>query len=714
MRRALGIGACILAMLAICMAGATAASATSYGVMGWGENFYGQLGNGNYENRSSPFILREPTNVTQLSGGGEFSLALLEGGSVESWGSNLNDALGNGTSGSTYNRPAEVKGVSRATAVSAGGSHGLALLEGGHVKSWGLDNYGQLGLGTTENRTEAVEISGLSGVSAVAAGGEDSFALLTSGHVKAWGENGQGQLGDGTMTGPEECSSTPCSKTPVEVLGLEEVAQVATGGDHALALLKDGHVMAWGRNDAGQLGDGTTTNRDEPVEVAGLSKVVAVSAGLEYSLALLENGTVVAWGTNWLGQLGDGSEGPEKCSGEPCSVKPVEVSGLTKVTAISAGEWHGLALLEAGTVKAWGENAQGELGDGKNKGPEKCGMFACSRTPVAVNSITHNTVGISAGNEFSLAWGPPGPIVNKLTPTNGPPTGGTTVTIAGYNLTGASEVKFGSTAATKFTVVSASEISAEAPAGAGSVHVTVTVPGAAIPVGKSSSTFRYSTPEAPEFGRCLEVAKGTGKYTTATCTSEGAEGSFEWKAGVERAGFTLVGGEGVLETVGKEKIVCTSAAGGGEYGSPKSVIGTTIKLKGCEHAGSKCTSAGAVEGELVTNLLEGEIGFTSKTSTVGLALSPSEGGSFVEGKCATTRVEVSGSVIGRVEGTNEMLKLNVFAFVAKEGKQKQTSIGGGPTEILEMLFAGGKVEQTGLSLSLTQTNEEKVEVNTVI
>jgi alpha-tubulin suppressor-like RCC1 family protein len=708
------VGLCTLILLVACMLTPAAASATSNGVMSWGENFWGQLGTGTFGKKTAPITLREPTGVLAVSAGGTFSLALIEGGTVRSWGSNVFGELGIGTKGGESARPVEVHNLSTASAIAAGEDHALALLASGHVKAWGSNPYGQLGIGNTEEQNEPVEIAGLSHVTAIAAGGGASLALLENGHVMAWGQNNLGELGDGTTTGPEECSAfkTPCHTTPGEVEGLEEVSQIAMGEGHALALLKNGHVMAWGSNSSGELGDGTTTTKSKPVEVEGLEKVKAVSAGNGYSLALLENGTVVAWGGNESGELGDNnSGGPEKCGSVPCSRKPVEVTGLSKVTAISASYTHSLALVEGGTVRAWGENAEGDLGVGKLKGPEECSGFPCSRVPVKVSEITQNAVGISAGEDFNLVTGPPGPILGKIRPTSGPPTGGTEVTLTGYNFVGVTKVKFGSTEAT-FTTKSPNEIVATAPAGSGKVQVNVTTSGGTIPV-SGNDRYRYATAEAPEFGRCVEVAKGTGEFSSASCTTEMAGGSFKWKPGVEKAGFALIGGEAVLETTGKEKITCKAESGSGEYTSPKSVANVLLTLTGCEHGGAKCTSAGAGEGELVTSTLEGELGWRNKTSLqVGLDLAPSEPGSFAEGKCGSTKVEISGSVIGVVQ-TDEMLKFSTLTFEQKEGKQKPTHFSEGEPDVLEMLL-GGKLEQTGLSVSITQTSEEKVEVNTSV
>ncbi|MBO1419337.1 hypothetical protein, partial [Streptomyces sp. FH025] len=227
-----------------------------------------------------------------------------------------------------------------------------------HVKSWGNNRAGQLGDGTwADLRTSATAVHGLTGaeVIRIAAGGAGAatghgLALLAEGTVRSWGANESGQLGDGTGFG---------HNTPGRVVNLRDVTDVAAGGAHSLALLAEGTVFAWGRNIHGQLGDGTTADNGVPVRVEGLTEVVAIAAGLHHSVALREDGTVWAWGRNVNGQLGDGTS--------TSRTVPVPVKGLSGVTRIAAGAGHSLALIgtpgRATTLKAWGHNDRGQLGD---------------------------------------------------------------------------------------------------------------------------------------------------------------------------------------------------------------------------------------------------------------------------------------------------------------------------------------------------------------
>lgn len=345
------IGLWVIAALTASMVVTSTASATSYGIMAWGSNSWGELGTGNYTKHTEPHPLLEPTEVTAVSAGEDFSLALLANGTVKSWGYNGWGNLGNGSTKES-DRPVAVHGLSEVSAISAGGGFSLALLKDGHVMAWGFNGRGELGIGTTENKLEPVEVPGLEEVTAVSAGNEGQFglALLRDGHVMAWGTNGWDELGIGSYSGPEECGDIACSKKPVEVSGLEHVVAVSAGGEFGLALLENGHVMAWGANTFGEVGNGTSEYQGTPVEVHGLEHVKAVSAGGEFGLALLETGMVKAWGDNYFsGELGDGSHEGE-------SLEPVTVTGLSEVEAISAGTEHSLALLKNGTMKAWGLN----------------------------------------------------------------------------------------------------------------------------------------------------------------------------------------------------------------------------------------------------------------------------------------------------------------------------------------------------------------------
>jgi hypothetical protein len=256
-----------------------------------------------------------------IASGAEYTCALLSGGTVECWGDNGAGQLGDGTQTgpdacvleggiACSTTPVAVSGLSGVTAITAGTEHTCALLSGGTVSStvecWGANNSGQLGNGTTTPSLTPVTVSGLTGVTAISAGGDETCALLTTGGVQCWGDNTSGALGNG--------STTSYSSTPVTVSNLTGVTAIAVAGtsvtsfgSHACALLSGGTVECWGANDLGALGNGTTTNASTPVEVKGVSGVSAISAGGDDTCALHTIGTVKCWGYNYFGELGDGS-----------------------------------------------------------------------------------------------------------------------------------------------------------------------------------------------------------------------------------------------------------------------------------------------------------------------------------------------------------------------------------------------------------------------
>lgn len=349
---------------------------TSVNPRAWGFNNAGQLGDGTNTGSSLPVTIRNLTNITALAAGHYHSLALLADGTVQAWGNNEYGQLGDGTN-TNSNLPVKVRGLNNVIAIAAGHFHSLALLKDGTLRAWGDNSCGKLGDGTNIASNVPVKVKGLSTVIAIAAGDRHSLAVLQDGSLRAWGSSSDGQLGIG---------SEGCSTIPVPVKDLDNAIAVAAGNDHSLALLKDGSVWAWGNNSAGKLGNGSDIGESTiPVKVTGLGNVAAIAAGGEYSLALLKDGSLRAWGNNSYGQLGIGTNTYSENI-------PVTVAGLSNVTAVSGGSFHSLALLKDGSLRAWGQNSRGQLGNGTNAG---------SNVPIAVS--LSNAFAIAAGGYHSLA-----------------------------------------------------------------------------------------------------------------------------------------------------------------------------------------------------------------------------------------------------------------------------------------------------------------------
>lgn len=291
----------------------------------------------------------------QISTGYLHSCAVTMAGAVKCWGANVDGQLGNGTTSlSGSPTPVQVVGLTQdVAAVATGNVSSCAVLTTGALKCWGSNVSGQLGLGSTGGKiTSPAQVSGLtSGVSAVSMSGTSACALLTSGGVKCWGANYAGQLGNGTTTD---------RNTPVDVTGLTSgVTAVARASDTSCALLTTGGVKCWGYNAYGAVGDGSTSNRLTPVAVPGLSSVSKISGGPSgwHFCAATTGGAALCWGVNTYKQLGDGTTTVRKV--------PTAVVGLSSgVTDISAGMGHTCAVTTGGAAKCWGLNSQGQLGMG--------------------------------------------------------------------------------------------------------------------------------------------------------------------------------------------------------------------------------------------------------------------------------------------------------------------------------------------------------------
>lgn len=385
-------------------------------VYGWGQNDFGQIGDGSQVNRSTPVpVLFRFDGPHALAAGTAHSLALKREGTVWGWGYAWESRLGQGCGGATVCADTlEIdSSLQDVRAIAAGHGHNLALLGDGTVRAWGLNHFGQLGDGTTTERDTPVAVTDLTDVVQIAAGGDKSIALKSDGTVWAWGTRINGQLGDGgDDTGPAFRS------TPVQVVGLTGIVAIAAGSTHSLALTSGGTVWGWGNDASRQLGSGggfRGPGEDKmwsPVMIGGLPgdpAVIAIAAGGRHSLALMSNGTVTAWGEAISGQLGLGFF-------QSVEAGLAVYADIGNVKAIAAGEVHSVALKHDGTVWTWGQDLAGQLGVGGSIGsdspvqvcaPEQtapCAQFFDRVTAIATGATSSHNLALRADGT-TWGWG---------------------------------------------------------------------------------------------------------------------------------------------------------------------------------------------------------------------------------------------------------------------------------------------------------------------
>src|SRR3984885_9402087 len=293
---------------------AASPSAPDPGVFGFGNNDYGQLGHGNnVDDQGLGHVIGLPVDVRQIAAGGNTSAALLPDGTVWMWGAALN-----GMSSGTV--PVRVPGLTGITQIAAGqnGEDLFAVGPGGSVWAFGYNTDGQLGNGSTADDFSPAPVPGLTGITQVSAGVYYTLAVRSDGTVWAWGLNGNGELNGS--------AGKTVHLTPEQIPGLSGITHVATDGFHTLALRSDGTVWAWGTNDHGEIGDGTTKASSSP-EPLSLSAVTQIAVGSATSAAIRSDGTLLTWGDNIKGGLDIGT-----CCPSSLNPVPSPASGLTWVS----------------------------------------------------------------------------------------------------------------------------------------------------------------------------------------------------------------------------------------------------------------------------------------------------------------------------------------------------------------------------------------------
>ena len=365
----------------------------------WGRNWSGQLGNGIHSddeqddsvNSAVPVPVKNLSDAIEISTGYSHACALLKNSTISCWGNNENGQIGTGLFhyGRTTAVRVDVVNVADAGAVAAGDNHTCALREGGTVSCWGSNSHGQLGSGEAGAELDTAEptsVAGIAGAAAIATSENHTCAVLEDGTVICWGNNSSGQLGNG-RSGTNRDDRSANTATPATVMGIDDATEIATGWDHTCALMEDSTVSCWGSNSFGQLGDGTNRSASAPVKTADISDATAITAGWDHACALRRDGSIYCWGNNLDGQLGNGTTSN--------SSVPVRVADIADAAAITADGNHTCALTQNGDVYCWGSNSHDQLGGRANDS-------ASSPIPLQV-TINEDVTAISAGDFHTCA-----------------------------------------------------------------------------------------------------------------------------------------------------------------------------------------------------------------------------------------------------------------------------------------------------------------------
>jgi alpha-tubulin suppressor-like RCC1 family protein len=332
-------------------------------VQSWGRNNNGSLGDGTTTDRSSPgTVAGGGVNWKQVASGTyafqpqTHSAGIKTDGTLWTWGLNGNGQLGTGNTTARSSPGTTAGGGTNWKQVTCGQLISAAVKTDGTLWTWGMNsgtNAGTLGDGTTTDRSSpGTTAGGGTNWKQVSAAGVSMAAIKTDGTLWTWGYNAQGQLGDGT---------TSARSSPVTTAGGgTNWKQVSNNFSAGAAIKTDGTLWIWGQNGAGQLGDGTNTNRSSPVTTAGGGtnwKRVAFELGIEHSAAIKTDGTLWTWGNNANGRLGDGTT-----TGRNSPV--TTAGGGTNWKQVTCGYYHTVAIKTDGTLWTWGVNNFGQLGDG--------------------------------------------------------------------------------------------------------------------------------------------------------------------------------------------------------------------------------------------------------------------------------------------------------------------------------------------------------------
>lgn len=318
---------------------------------GWGENSGGELGDGSAEPRHAPLAVVPAKRWRQVMPIYLSNLALDTDGTLWAWGANSWDIFGNGSWESNLTPSPTTPGFAW-TKVTAAWTHASGIRDDGTLWSWGLNSSGILGIGVDDSDIYSLptQVGSSADWVDVSAGDEHTIAVKSDGTLWSWGRNVEAQLGVGPSDDEPRVS-------PVQVGADEDWAEVSAGDYFNLALKRDGSLWGWGGNASGAVGVGSGINRQPSPALVSAGPWAAIRALAYHSLALKGDGTLWAWGRNTEGQGGTGGTATVIWT-------PTQVGTATDWQDIGGGEFHSLAVSTDGSLWAWGENIEGQLGNG--------------------------------------------------------------------------------------------------------------------------------------------------------------------------------------------------------------------------------------------------------------------------------------------------------------------------------------------------------------
>ncbi|WP_160139996.1 T9SS type A sorting domain-containing protein [Chryseobacterium sp. c4a] len=358
----------------------------------WGNNQTGQLGDGATINRNVAVQIGTATNWKSVSAGEQYTVALKTDGTLWAWGSNFDGQLGDGTKTDRY-APVQVGTATNWKSISAGSFHVLALKTDGTVWAWGRNNYGQLGDGTNTGKLVPTQIGTATNWQSVDAGTLHSLALKTDGTLWSWGYNYSGQLGYG---------GSGYTSVPTQIGTTNDWKTISAGTYHSTAIKKNGTLWTWGSNLSGQLGDGTTTNKNTPIQIGTETNWLNIGAGSSTTFANKTDGTLWIWGNPFHTQT----------SGIDNTL-PRQVNSSSDNMQMAVGESHILVKALDGSLKVYGSNMYGQLGNGMDGMNNDTSTFISIECPsncspqiqLSVNDITSTTATLKWTTSTSVSNG---------------------------------------------------------------------------------------------------------------------------------------------------------------------------------------------------------------------------------------------------------------------------------------------------------------------